>query len=53
VGGGVPGAPPTPAPMILIFSTAMGADFSLYVKTIETQAHAFLALNILAISSVY
>ena len=27
----------------------MGANYSLYVETIETHAHTFLALNILAI----
>ena len=31
----------------------MGADFSFYVKTIETHARAFLTLNILAIGMVY
>ena len=36
----------------MIFSIAMGADYSFYVKTIETHARAFLALNILAIISV-
>ena len=30
----------------------MGSDYSFYVKTIETHAHAFLALNILAIGRV-
>ena len=30
------------APRILIFSIAMGIDYSLYVKTIETHAYAFL-----------
>ena len=40
------------APRILIFSIAMGADYSFYVKTIETHARAFLTLNILAIGSV-
>ena len=39
------------APRILVFSIAMDADYSFYVKTIETHARAFLALNILAISS--
>ena len=29
------------APRILIFSIAMGADYSFYVKTIETHARAF------------
>ena len=40
------------APRILIFSIAMGADYSFYVKTIETHARTFLALNILAIDRV-
>jgi hypothetical protein len=40
------------APRILIFSIAMGADDSFYVKIIETHARAFLTLNILAIGSV-
>jgi hypothetical protein len=30
----------------------MGADYSFYVKTIETHARTFLALNILAIDRV-
>ena len=30
----------------------MGADYFFYVKTIETHARAFLALNILAIGRV-
>ena len=40
------------APRILIFSIAMGADHSFYVKTIETHARAFLPLNISAIGTV-
>ena len=40
------------APRILIFSIAMGADHSFYVKTIETHARAFLPLNMSAIGSV-
>ena len=40
------------SPRILIFSIAMGANYSLYVKTIETHERAFLALNILAIGRV-
>jgi hypothetical protein len=32
------------APRILIFSIAMGADYSFHVKTIETHARAFLTL---------
>ena len=35
-----------------IFSIAMGADYSFYVKIIETHARAFLTLNILAIGRV-
>ena len=31
----------------------MGADYSFYVKTIETHARGFLALNILAIGRVH
>jgi hypothetical protein len=38
--------------MILIFSIAMVANYLFYVKTIETHAHAFLTLNILAIDRV-
>ena len=38
---------------IFIFSIPMGADYSFYVKTIETHAREFLTLNILAIGSVY
>ena len=33
------------APRILIFSIAMGADYSFYVKSIATYASAFLAYN--------
>ena len=40
------------APRILIFSIAMGVDYSFYVKTIETHAREFLTLNILAIGRV-
>jgi hypothetical protein len=40
------------APRILIFSIAMGANCSFYVKTIETHARTFLTLNILAIGRV-
>ena len=39
------------APYILILSIAMSADYSFYVKTIETRARAFLTLNILATGS--
>ena len=31
----------------------MGADYSFYVKIIETHARTFLTLNILAIGRVY
>ena len=41
------------APRILIFSIAMDADYSFYLKIIETHARAFLTLNILAIGRVY
>ena len=37
---------------ILIFSIALGADYTYYVQTIETHARAFLNLNILAICRV-
>ena len=40
------------APRIFIFSIAMGANYAFYVKTIETHARTFLALNILAIGRV-
>ena len=40
------------APRILIFSIAMGADYSFYVKTIETHAGTFLPLNNSAIGTV-
>ena len=33
------------APRILIFSIAMGADYTFYVKSIATYAPAFLAYN--------
>ena len=41
------------APRILIFSIAMVADYSFYVKNIESHARAFLPLNISAIGTVY
>ena len=37
----------------MIFSIAMGADHSFYMKTIETHARAFLPLNISAIGTVH
>ena len=37
---------------MLIFSIAMGADYSFYVEIIDTHARAFLTLNILAIVRV-
>ena len=40
------------APRILIFSIAMDADYTFYVKIIETHARAFLPLNISAIGTV-
>ena len=40
------------APRILIFLIAMGANYSFYVKTIETHARTFLPLNISAIGTV-
>ena len=40
------------APRILIFSIAMGADYSFYVKNIETHAHAFFKVIIFSIGSV-
>ena len=36
----------------MIFSIAMGADYSFCVKTIETHARTFLPLNISAIGTV-
>ena len=36
----------------LIFSITMGANYSFYVKTIETPARAFLKVIILSIGSV-
>ena len=36
----------------MIFSIAMGADYSFYVKTIDNHARAFLALHIFAIGRV-
>ena len=41
------------APRIFIFSIAMGADYSFYVKIIETHVRTYLALNILAIDRVF
>ena len=41
------------APRILIFSIAMGADYSFYLKTIETHARAFFKVIIFSIDSVY
>ena len=40
------------APRILIFSIAMDADYSFYVKNIETHGLAFLPLNISAVGRV-
>ena len=40
------------APRILIFSIAMDANYTFYVKSIETHVHAFLPLNISAVISV-
>ena len=37
---------------ILIFSIAMGADYSFYVKTIEPHARAFFKVIIFSIGSV-
>ena len=37
---------------ILIFSIAVGADYSFYVKTIETHARAFFKVIIFSIGSV-
>ena len=36
------------APRILIFSIAMGADYSFYVKTIETHARAFPNVSLMS-----
>ena len=36
----------------MIFSIAMGAGYSFYMKSIETHARAFLALIILSIGTV-
>ena len=40
------------APRILIFSIAMGADYSFYAKTIETYARALFKVIIFSIGSV-
>jgi hypothetical protein len=40
------------APRILIFSIAIGADYSFYEKTIETHARAFFKVIIFSIGSV-
>ena len=40
------------APRIFIFLIAMGADYSFYVKTIETHARAFFKVIIFSIDSV-
>ena len=37
---------------MLVFTIAMDADYSFYVKNIETHERTFLALNILAIGRV-
>ena len=37
----------------MIFSIAMGADYSFYVKTIETHARALFKVIIFSIGSVY
>ena len=36
----------------MIFSIAMGADYSFYVKTIETHARSFFKVIIFSIGSV-
>ena len=41
------------APRILIFPIAIDADYTFYVKSIETHVRAYLPLNISAVSSVY
>ena len=41
------------APRILIFSIAMGADSSFYVKSIATYAPAFLGYNISVLARVF
>ena len=45
------GSPKT-APRILIFSIAMGADYSFYVKSTATYAPAFLGSNNLVLARV-
>ena len=40
------------APRILIFSIAIGTDYSFYVKTIETHTHAFFKVIIFSIGIV-
>ena len=40
------------APRIFIFLIVLGAEYSSYVKSIETHACAFLTLNILSIGTV-
>ena len=37
----------------MIFLIAMDADYTFYVKSIETHVRAFLPLNISAVSSVF
>ena len=41
------------APRIFIFSIFLGAEYLYYVKSIETQARAFLTLDILSIGTVF
>ena len=41
------------APMILIFSIVLGAEYLSYVKSIETHARTFLPLNVSAVGSVF
>ena len=40
------------APMILIFSIALGADYTFYMKTIETHARTFFKVIIFSTGSV-
>ena len=40
------------APRILVFSIAMGADYSFYVKSIATYALTFFGYIILVLASV-
>ena len=53
IGSAVLRIAPKGLPGFCFFSIAMGADYSFYVKTIETHARAFYKVIIFSIDSVF